>query len=181
MEFNCSRAPCGSQGTNRSVPLFCAFENLARNVPARLMCFSAAWQELTCPFERKFHIGSHSRSKTVRKHDNPFCVRPLNYIGQIENEKKEKRNPPGVTRFILPLNWSMAISRSCPWRPPCMIGTSAPLQIFQIGVSRGRRPASSGKNKVPAISVPLMEQLLLVASTAFPWIVWADRGGCVLH
>jgi hypothetical protein len=42
----------------------------------------------------------------------------LNYIGQIENEKKEKKNPPGVTRFILPLNWSMAISRSCPQRPP---------------------------------------------------------------
>jgi hypothetical protein len=71
IEFNCSRAPCGRQGTNRSVPSFGAFENLARDVPARLMCFSAAWQELTCPFEREFHIGSHSRSKPVRKHDNP--------------------------------------------------------------------------------------------------------------
>jgi hypothetical protein len=99
MQFNCSRAPCCSQGTNRSVPSFGAFENLARDVPARLMCFSAAWQELTCPFERKFHIGSHSRSKAVRKHDNPSVSDGLNYIGQIENEKKEKKIPPDIARL----------------------------------------------------------------------------------
>ena len=41
MEFNCSRAPCCSQSANRSVPSFRAFENLARDVPARLMFFVA--------------------------------------------------------------------------------------------------------------------------------------------
>jgi hypothetical protein len=37
MEFNCSRAPCCSQGLNRSDPFFRAFHNFARNVPASLM------------------------------------------------------------------------------------------------------------------------------------------------
>ena len=60
------------------------------------MRFSAGWKELACPFERKFHIGSHSRSKAVRKHDNPFWSDGLNYIDQIENEKKEKKDPPGA-------------------------------------------------------------------------------------
>jgi hypothetical protein len=40
-EFNCSGPPCCSQSANRSIPSFRAFENLARNVPARLMFFVA--------------------------------------------------------------------------------------------------------------------------------------------
>jgi hypothetical protein len=72
MEFNCRRAPCCSQSANRSVPSFCAFENFARDVPARLMYLVADRQELTGSFERNFHIGDHSRTKTVRDHDNPF-------------------------------------------------------------------------------------------------------------
>ncbi len=41
MEFNCSRAPCCGQSANRSVASFRAFENLARDVSARLMFFVA--------------------------------------------------------------------------------------------------------------------------------------------
>src|ERR1700719_105074 len=71
MEVDCSRPTCLSQSAKRSLPSFCAFENFARDVPTSLMSIIAVRQKLTCPFERNFYIGYHSRTKAVRDHDNP--------------------------------------------------------------------------------------------------------------
>jgi hypothetical protein len=168
MEFNCSRAPCCSQSTNRSIPSFCTFENLARDVPARLMSFRAAWKELTCPFERKFHIDSHSRSKAVRKHDNPFCVRRFELYRPNRKRKEGKEKPARRDAIHPPFELEYGDLAKLPTAAPCMIGTSAPLQIFQIGVSRGRRTASSGKANAPTILFLSRNSCFWLPSRHFP-------------
>jgi hypothetical protein len=105
----------------------------ARTVPfprsAHSRILLATYRRASCPSVppgRNLHALSSASSILTRirgpkpsvSMTTPSVSDGLNYIGQIENEKKEKKNPPGVTRFILPLNWSMAISRSCPQRPP---------------------------------------------------------------
>jgi hypothetical protein len=93
MEFDCSRAPRRSQSLNRAVASFCAFENLARDVPTALMLFVAERQELTGPFQRNFHIGYHSRTKAVRDHDDPFPRLSLFQMQRVTLVSGSQRHP----------------------------------------------------------------------------------------
>jgi hypothetical protein len=98
MKFDCSRPTCFSQSANRSLPSFCAFENLARDVPASLMSIIAVRQELTGPFERNFYIGYHSRAKAVRDHDNPSVSDGRIISAKGKTERWKTKHPPGVSR-----------------------------------------------------------------------------------
>jgi hypothetical protein len=96
MKFDCGCAPCGSQRTNGSIPSFCAFANLARNVPARFMSLVSDRQEFTGPFERNFHIGPHSRTKTVHDdHDTPFTRLSLVPMQRVTMVSSSNAKPAG--------------------------------------------------------------------------------------
>src|SRR4051812_34569261 len=106
MKFNRSRATSCRQRLHRSVSTVCAFEDLARDVPARRVAIVVRGQELAGLFQSQFHIRLHLRTKAVRKHVTPHfpsLITCRNYTDQIERGKtknKGESRTPGLHPLV---------------------------------------------------------------------------------
>lgn len=68
-EFGHRYASCISQTTKCSIATFCAFKDLAGDVPPNPVFLGPDCKHLACPFEGDFHIGQRPGIKAVRNHN----------------------------------------------------------------------------------------------------------------